>query len=312
MSNSIAFIMDPLDTLTVYRDSTLMMIEAALKRKCDVYIFEPQDLTLKDNQPYVHATPILACDTQKKDWYQLGETHLMPLRDCHTIVIRKDPPFDMDYIFLTYLLDSASQQGVRVVNPPEAIRNFNEKMVIFNFPNCIAPTLVSSNKADIHAFWKQQGEIILKPLDGMAGRNIFQLKADDHNFSSIFESLTHYGKRPIMAQRYLPEVRLGDKRIIILHGKVIPLALARIPQTGEARANLASGGKYQSQTLTKRDLWLCEQVIPFLTKHDICFAGLDIIGDYITEINITSPGCMRELSDASGQNLAEIFLEPFL
>ena len=310
--NTFAFIMDPLDKLTVYRDSTLMMIEAALKHQCKVYIFEPQHLTLKDNQAYAHATAILACDTQKEDWYQLGETRLMPLTDFKTVVIRKDPPFDMDYIFLTYLLDSASKQGVRVVNASEAIRNFNEKMVIFNFPHCIAPTLVSSNKADIQAFWEQQGEIILKPLDGMAGRNIFHLKSGDHNFTTIIENLTNYGYRPIMAQRYLPEARLGDKRIIILHGKIIPLSLARIPQTGEARANLAAGGTYTGQALTTQDIWLCEQIIPFLTKHDISFAGLDVIGDYMTEINITSPGCMRELSDASGKNLAEIFLEPFL
>ena len=307
---TIAFIMDPFERLVKYRDSTLMMIEAALQRQMQVYCFEPQDLFLKDNQAYAHATPVLACDSSKaKNWYQQGETQIKALTEFDSIVIRKDPPFDIDYVFLTYLLDQASNAGVRVVNSPAAIRNFNEKMVIFRFPKCIAPTLVSSNKEDIRAFWEEEGEIVMKPLDGLGGRSVFHLKKGDHNFTTIFETLTDFGKRHIMAQRYLPEARLGDKRIILLGGEPIPLALARIPREGEARANLASGGLFKPQALTERDSWLCAQISSFLKEEDILFAGLDVIGDYITEINITSPGCMRELSNATDTNLADIFLD---
>lgn len=310
MMKKIAFIMDPFDKLVRYRDSTLMMIEAALKRKMQVYFFEATDLFLKDNEAYAHTTEVLFCDISKKtDWYRHGETTKTALKNFDAIVIRKDPPFDIDYVFLTYLLDQASSEGVRVVTAPQAIRNFNEKMVIFRFPQTIAPTLVSANKADLKAFWDEQGEIVLKPLDGLGGRNIFHVKKGDTNFTTMVEMLTHHGKRHIMAQRYLPEARLGDKRIILLHGEPVPMALARIPREGEARANLASGGLFKPQALTDRDRWLCSQIAGFLKEQDILFAGLDVIGDYITEINLTSPGCMRELSDATGQNLAELFLD---
>lgn len=305
----IAFIMDPFENLVIYRDSTLMMIEAALARKMEVFFFEPQDLFLKDNQAYAHAAEILFCDiTQKQNWYKHGNTAVKALTEFDAIVIRKDPPFDMDYIFLTYLLDKAVAAGLRVVSSPAAIRNCNEKMVIFRFPQAIAPTLVSGNKEDIRKFWEEQGEIVMKPLDGLGGRGVFHLKKGDNNFTSIYETLTHLGKRHIMAQRYLPEARLGDKRIILINGEVVPLCLARIPREGEARANLASGGIFKAQALTDRDYWLCAQISQFLKDQDILFAGLDVIGDYITEINLTSPGCMRELSEATGQNLADIFL----
>jgi glutathione synthase len=309
----IAFIMDPFERLVRYRDSTLMMIEAALAQHMQVYFFEPQDLFLENNQAHAHVTPVLFCDIKlgeqpHQTWYRHGETTKMALNQLDAIVIRKDPPFNIDYVFLTYLLDRATHEGVRVVNSPQAIRNLNEKMVIFRFPDCIAPTLVSAHKEDLRKFWNQQGEIVLKPLDGLGGQGIFHLKAGDTNFTTIVETLTHHGKRHIMAQRYLPEARQGDKRIILLHGEAVPTALARIPREGEARANLASGGLFKPQPLTKRDRWLCEQISSFLVENDILFAGLDVIGDYITEINLTSPGCMRELSEATGQNLAERFL----
>lgn len=308
-TRKIAFVMDPFDRLVVYRDSTLMMIEAALSRHMEVFFFEPQDLFLKNNEAYAHAKEVLFCDATAQNWYTHGDMSIKALTDFDAIVIRKDPPFDIDYIFLTYLLDQANKSGVRVVNAPAAIRNFNEKMVIFRFPETIAPTLVSSNKEDIRAFWEEQEEVVMKPLDGLGGRSVFHLKKGDHNFTTIYEMLTQHGKRHIMVQRYLPEARLGDKRIILLNGEAIPMSLARIPREGEARANLASGGLFKPQALTERDIWLCQQISQFLKDEDILFAGLDVIGDYITEINITSPGCMRELSNATGQNLAEIFLD---
>ena len=307
---TLALLMDPFEKLVPYRDSSLMIIEAALKRGMRVFVFESQDLMLDQGQAYAHATEVLFCDiNHKPDWHRLGEKSKHNLAEWNAIVIRKDPPFDIDYVFLTYLLEHAELQGVRVVNSPTSIRDFNEKLVIFNFPECIVPTIVSCHRADLHRFWEAQGEIILKPLDGLGGRNIFYLKPGDHNFSVIVENLTHHGKRHIMAQRYLPEVRQGDKRIILIDGEAAPLALARIPREGESRGNLASGGLFQAQPLSDRDQWICQKIGPFLKEKKILFAGLDVIGDYMTEINLTSPGCLREISNACGQNLADLFLD---
>jgi glutathione synthase len=307
---TLALLMDPFDKLVIYRDSSLMIIEAALKRGIQVFVFESADLMLQQGEAYAHMTEVLFCDIKHKpNWYTLGDKSKRALSTLDAIVIRKDPPFDIDYVFLTYLLEHAAAQGVRVANSPSAIRDFNEKLVIFNFPQCIVPTIVSSQRADLHAFWTEQGEIILKPLDGLGGRNIFYLKPGDSNFSVIVENLTQHGKRHIMAQRYLPEVRQGDKRIILIDGEPAPLALARIPRMGESRGNLASGGLFQAQALTHQDRWICTQIRPFLKEKGILFAGLDVIGDYMTEINLTSPGCLREISDACGQNLADLFLD---
>lgn len=308
---NLALLMDPFDKLVVYRDSSLMIIEAALARGMKVFVFESQDLLLEGSESFAHATEVLACDIRKapRPWYQLGEKRKTSLSHFDLLLIRKDPPFDIDYVFLTYLLERAEDTGVKVVNSPHAIRDFNEKLVIFNFPQCIAPTIVSSQKEDLRPFWQEQGEIILKPLDGLGGRSIFHLKPGDTNFTTMVEMLTHHGKRHIMAQRYLPEARLGDKRILILHGEPVPMSLARIPREGEARANLASGGLFKPQALTQRDQWICNEIAPFLKEQGILFAGLDVIGDYMTEINITSPGCMRELSEATGSDLAKVFLE---
>ena len=307
---TLALLMDPFNKLVVYRDSSLMIIEAALKRNIRVFVFESSDLMLDQGQTYAHMTEVLTCDISRKhNWYQMGQKSKKALSELGAIVIRKDPPFDIDYVFLTYVLEGAEAAGVRVVNSPASIRDCNEKLVIFNFPQCIAPTIVSSHRGDLHAFWQEQGDIILKPLDGLGGRNIFYLKPGDMNFSVIVENLTSHGKRHIMAQRYLPEVLQGDKRIILIDGKPAPLALARIPRTGESRGNLASGGLFQAQDLTHQDRWICQQIGPFLQEKGIFFAGLDVIGDYMTEINLTSPGCLREISDACGQNLADLFLD---
>ncbi|MCX7122205.1 MAG: glutathione synthase [Gammaproteobacteria bacterium] len=307
---TLALLMDPFEKLVIYRDSSLMIIEAALKRGLQVFVFESQDLMLEQGEASAHMTEVLSCDiTQKPDWYQMGKKTKKNLSTVDAIVIRKDPPFDIDYVFLTYLLERAEKQGVKVANSPSAIRDCNEKLVIFNFPQCIVPTIVSCHRADLHAFWLEQGEIILKPLDGLGGRNIFYLKPGDTNFSVMVENLTQHGKRHIMAQRYLPEVREGDKRIILIDGEPAPLALARIPRNGESRGNLSSGGLFQAQDLTHQDRWICQQISPFLKEKGILFAGLDVIGDYMTEINLTSPGCLREISNACGQNLADLFLD---
>ncbi len=305
----IAVVMDAFERLIPHWDSTLLIIEAALRQGIAVYYFEAKDLFLDKNAAFAHATPVQFCDVSlKKDWYRHGAPGVMPLTNFDAIIVRKDPPFDVEYFFLTYLLDLAVRDGVRVVNSPSALRNFNEKMLIFRFPECIAPTLVSANKTDLKQFWQEQGEIVLKPLDALGGRGVFHVKVGDTNFSSIVEMLTQYGTRQIMAQRYLPEVRQGDKRIMMLYGEPILTAVARIPREGEARANIVSGAHFKTQPLTERDLWITNALSDFLKREDIVLAGIDVIGDYLTEINITSPGCLRELSDKTGINLGEQFL----
>jgi glutathione synthase len=309
----LALLMDSFDRLAIHRDSSLMIIEAALARGMEVYIFDLPDILLEGETPFAHVKQVTFCDIrQAPDWYRLAAPQKMPLTDFHSILIRKDPPFDIDYVFLTYLMQRAQHAGVHVVNTPQAIRDFNEKLIIFNFPECIAPTLVSCHKADIRAFWEAQGDIVLKPLDGMAGRSVFRVQAGDTNFTTMVELLTQQGTRHIMAQRYLPAIREGDKRILILHGKTVPMSLARLPKADELRASMTLGGGVVPQPLSERDEWITAQVEPFLLQHGILLAGLDIIGDYMTEINITSPTCMRELSQATGQNLADVFLDGLL
>lgn len=306
----LAILMDPFEKLAVQRDSSIMMIEAALERGIQVYVFDSSDIFMENQFVFSRVREVLSCDIQAfPSWYALGEPFQVEMTYFQAVLIRKDPPFDMDYIFLTYLMEYAERQGVRVLNPPEALRRFNEKLVIFNFPDSIAPTLVASNKETLRQFWEEQSEIILKPLDGLGGRHVFHLKREDPNFTSIWEMLTHQGKRPIMAQRYLKEARLGDKRILIIDGKPVPLALARLQREGETRSGLAMGGGFNIQALTDRDQFICEQVAPFLKAQGILLAGLDVIGDYMTEINITSPTGLRQLSEASGQNLAALFLD---
>jgi glutathione synthase len=308
----IAFLIDPIDTLLLHHDSSIGMMAASLQLGCEVYFFEAQDLFLKEGAAYAHLTPIIAADLSQEAWYQQGLSQPVCLTELDIIIVRKDPPFNIDYVFMTYLLELAHKTGVYVTNPPRALRDFNEKLVIFNFPELMPPSLVSANKEDIRQFWEQHGEIILKPLDGMGGANIFHIKPKDPNFPVACEILTHHGKRPIIAQKYLSEIKKGDRRIILFYGEPVNKVLVRIPKKDESRANIAVGGTYAFDDLSKRDRYLCEQIKPFILKENLSLVGLDVIGDYITEMNITSPTMLRELGIALAQDLSKSYMQQVL
>ncbi len=245
------------------------------------------------------------------DWYCLGAPEYAPLSRFDVILMRKDPPFDINYIYSTYLLEWAERAGVLVVNRPQALRDCNEKLFAAQFPDLVPPLLVSSDASQLRGFFHEHGDVVVKPLDGMGGQSVFRLTPNDPNVGVILETLTAYGQRPIMAQRYIPEITEGDKRILVIDGEPVPYALARIPAQGETRGNLAAGGRGEGRELTTRDRWICEQVAPTLKAMGLLFVGLDVIGDYLTEINVTSPTCIRELEaqfsiDIAGQLLDAI------
>ena len=236
-------------------------------------------------------------------WFDLGEKVTRPITDVEAILMRKDPPFDMEYIYSTYLLEQAQANGVLIINDPQSLRDANEKVFTAWFPQCCPPTLVTRQKHLIKDFQQTHGDIILKPLDGMGGASIFRINQGDPNFSVIVETLSEHGKRSVMAQKYLPAIKDGDKRILLINGEPVPYALARIPAEGETRGNLAAGGRAEGRPLTDRDRWICEQVGPKLREKGLIFVGLDVIGDYLTEINVTSPTCIRELDRQFGINI---------
>ena len=286
--------MDPIAAINYKKDSTLAMLLAAQKRGWTLYYMQQADLYLKDQRAYCDAQA-LEVRANANDWFSLGPKQAMPLAELDTLLMRKDPPFDMDYINSTYLLELAEAEGLLVVNRAQSLRDANEKLFTAYFPQCTAPTLVSAQAEHIRAFLQAQQDIILKPLDSMGGASIFRVKEDDANIGVIIETMTQHGTRLVMAQRFIPEINAGDKRILLIDGKPIPYALARIPQKGETRANLAVGGSGVGVELTERDYWICEQVAPLLKQKGLIFVGLDVIGDYLTEINVTSPTCIREL-----------------
>lgn len=286
--------MDPIGSINYKKDSSLAMLQEAQARGYELYYMEQADLLVIDNRPQASMRP-LTVNADPSHWFELGEAQLRPLAKLDTILMRKDPPFDMDYIYSTYLLEQAEKEGVLVVNRAQSLRDANEKLYTLQFPQCTPPTLISCNKDQLRSFIIQQGDAILKPLDGMGGASIFRVKKEDANTNVIIETLTRYGKRLIMAQRYIPEITQGDKRILLIDGEPIPYALARIPTKGETRANLATGGEGVGVELTERDHWICEQVAPALREKGLLFVGIDVIGDFLTEINVTSPTCIREL-----------------
>jgi glutathione synthase len=264
---------------------------------------EQQDLFLREGQVYAEVTEISVKD-QADDWYQTGASKTIAITELDVILMRKDPPFDMEYIYSTYLLEQAQAAGVLVVNNPQSLRDANEKLYTAWFPQCCPPTLVTRHKHLIREFQQQHGELILKPLDGMGGASIFRVAPGDPNLSVMIETLTDHGKRSVMVQRYIPEIIDGDKRILMIDGKPVDYALARIPAAGETRGNLAAGGRAEARPLSDRDRWICEQVGAKLREKGLIFVGLDVIGDYLTEINVTSPTCIRELDRDCGLDIA--------
>lgn len=298
-------VMDPIGSIKPYKDSTFAMMLEAQRRQWEIFYIEQKDMFLRDGRALTTTRRIFLTDEREHWWRFASEPQVTSLSDFDVILMRKDPPFDMEYVYSTYLLEIAEAAGVTVINKPQSLRDINEKMYTAWFPQCCPPTVVSRDMARIRSFHAEQRDIIVKPLDGMGGASIFRIKNDDANTSVILETLTNHGNRTIMAQRYIPEITQGDKRILMINGEPIPFALARIPAHGETRGNLAAGGRGEGRPLNERDKWLCAQVGPTLRAKGLFFVGLDVIGDYLTEINVTSPTCIRELDEIFSLNIAE-------
>ena len=300
------FVVDPLATLKAYKDSSVAMMRAAQARDHTVFTAQTADLLVRDGQVFAVCRALEV--REGNDWYTAAAPLEMALRDFDAVLIRTDPPVDTDYLLATQMLDIAAVQGVRVLNRPAALRDWNEKLAILNFQPFIAPTLVSAQRDDIAGFLLAQGDIIVKPLTEMGGSGIFRLTADDPNRNAILETLTQRGQRPIMAQRYLPEIAHGDKRILLIDGEVVPWALARIPLPGETRGNLAAGGSGRAQALSARDGEIAKAVAEWAQHRGIFLAGLDVIGECLTEINITSPTGFQEITAQTGHDVAGQFI----
>lgn len=297
MKLTIGIVMDPIETITYKKDSSLAMLWAAQDRGWELFYMTSADLYLDDSQAKGLMRP-LSVFRDPDHFYELGPAKAAPLADLDVILMRKDPPFDNEYTYATYLLERAEQQGTLIVNKPQALRDCNEKLFATAFPDCSPPHRVTRNAQLLKAFHAEHGDVIFKPLDGMGGSSIFRLKPDDSNVSVIIETLTEHGKTQTMAQKYLPEIKDGDKRILMIDGEPVEYCLARLPAKGETRGNLAAGGTGRAQPLTERDRWIAARVGPELKKRGLLFVGLDVIGDYLTEINVTSPTCIREIDAA--------------
>ncbi|MRX11594.1 glutathione synthase [Pseudoduganella sp. FT25W] len=304
----IAFLADPLSTFKTYKDSTYAMMVEADKRGHEVYAFQQKDMAVEQGVVSAKVARItMTGDSQ--DWYRAAEPAETNLGEFDAILQRKDPPFDMEYVYSTYLLELAEKQGAKVFNKPSAIRDHNEKVAITQFSEFTSPTLVTGDEARIRAFQKQHGDIILKPLDGMGGTGIFRVKADGMNLGAIIETLTGNGQYTIMVQRFIPAIEKGDKRILVIGGKPVPFSLARIPQNGEVRGNLAAGGLGVAQPLTERDFEIANALGPILAARGLLLVGLDVIGDFLTEVNVTSPTCFQEITQQAGFPVAATFID---
>ncbi len=304
----IAFIVDPLDTFKIYKDSTFAMMREAAARGHELHVMEQQDLLWRGNavSASIRRLHLTGDDVQ---WYRTEEAAEAPLQQFDAVLMRKDPPFDMEYVYSTYLLELAEKQGAKVVNRPRAIRDYNEKMAIARFPQFTAPSLVTRRMEVIRGFLAEHRDIILKPLDGMGGASVFRVRADDPNINVIMETLTQEGRRSVMAQRFIPEIRDGDKRVLVIGGKPVPYCLARIPKPGETRGNLAAGGSGVARELSPRDREIASALGPTLLADGLLLVGLDVIGDYLTEVNVTSPTCFQEIAQQTGFNVAGMLID---
>ncbi len=284
-----------------------MMLEAQ-KRGWEIFTFDTPDMFYEDGIVVANARKTLVRDSEQ-DWYECEDIKALPLNNIDIVFMRKDPPFDMDYIYATYLLEQAENSGTLVVNKPSSLRDANEKLFALNFPECIPETLVSSNIKKLSEFISKIKTAVVKPLDGMGGTDIFKLTKGDKNIEEVLLKITNQGSRFIMAQEFLPEIKNGDKRILLINGKPVDYALARIPAEGSFKGNLAAGAKGVGQPLSARDRHLCSQIAPMLIEKELMFVGLDVIGDYITEINVTSPTCIRELDSQFDLNISSMLLD---
>ena len=302
-------VMDPIADINVKKDSTFAILLEAQRRGWQLRYMEQSDLFLRDGVSHGRMRSLTVRD-EPRHWFALDEQRLEPLDKLDVILMRKDPPFDLQYLYSTHLLELAEQSGVIVVNRPRALRDANEKLYTAWFPQCCPPTLVTRSRSQLKAFLEEHRDLILKPLDAMGGVSVFRLTLGDLNTNVIIETLSRFGERLVMAQRFVPEVLTsGDKRILLIEGEPVPYALARIPAPGEVRANLAVGGGGRGVALTARDRWICEQLGQTLRDQGLLFVGLDVIGDYLTEINVTSPTCIRELDTLYGLNISAKLLD---
>lgn len=305
----LAILMDPPQVLKPYKDTTVAMIESAQRLGWSCDFFTPHDLSCRDGRAFAHVSSIKITDITHKNWVETVSLGEKPLSEFDIILMRKDPPFNMEYIYCTYALELAEKEGVLIANKPQSLRDANEKFFTLQFPQCCPPTLVTKDITKLRAFWQQHQDVIFKPLEGMGGSEIFHVDKVARNLSVILEVLTKQQTVTIMAQLYIPAIsRSGDKRILLINGKPASHALARIPAAGELRGNLAAGAHGEVVPITERDRWLCAQIAPTLQAKGLYFVGIDVIGDYLTEINVTSPTCAREIMTATGLDITGDYL----
>ena len=308
MTIKLGIVMDPITQINIKKDTSFAMLLEAQSRNWELHYMELEDLFLSNGKAHAR-TRHLKVERNPQQWFEFGNEQTIELSELDTILMRKDPPFNQEYIYATYILEQAERDGVYVLNKPQSLRDANEKMFTAWFPQCCTDTLVARNPQKIRDFLNQHGDIILKPLDGMGGASIFRVQQKDPNLSVILETMTGHGQHFIMAQKYLPEIRDGDKRILMVNGEPIPYCLARIPASGESRGNLAAGGHGEGRPLSERDYWIASQVGPTLKAKGLVFVGIDVIGDYLTEVNVTSPTCVQELDKQFGLNISATLMD---
>ena len=304
----IGFITDPLDSLKIHKDSTYAMMAEAARRGHELYVMQQDDLVWKRNHVYAAMSQITLRKGQQR-WYALDPASETRLSELDCVIMRKDPPFDVEYVTSTWLLEQAQREGARIFNDPRALRDHSEKLAIAQYPQFLAPTLVSRSANQLHGFIDEHTDVILKPLDGMGGQSIFRVTSTDPNRNVIVETLNDDGRRSVMAQRYIEQIRDGDKRVLVIGGKPVPYSLARIPKPGESRGNLAAGGTGVARPLSARDLEIATTLGPELARRGLLLVGLDVMGEFLTEINVTSPTCFQEITDQTGFNVAGMFMD---
>jgi glutathione synthase len=306
---NILFVADPLEVFKIYKDTTFSMMREAQRRGHRIAACEPRHLSWRSGERVHAEVREVTLTGAQEEWFQVSRTEVRDLRDFDAVLMRKDPPFDSEYFYATHLLEQAQREGAKVFNDPSALRDHPEKLAIMEFPQFVSPTLVTRSAAEVRRFHEEHGDIILKPLDGMGGMGIFRVGPDGMNLGSIVETLNHNGATTIMVQRFVPEISRGDKRVLVIGGKVVPFCLARIPQGSEVRGNLAAGGKGVTQPITEREREIAETIGPLLAQRGLLLIGLDVIGDCLTEINVTSPTCFQEITQESGFDVPAMFID---
>lgn len=302
MTIKLGIVMDPIEQISFKKDSSLAMLWAAQQRGWELWYMEQGDLFSLNGEVKAEMSS-LRVNMDENNWFEKKDAVTRPLADLDVILMRKDPPFDNEFIYTTHLLGEPEKEGVLIVNRTQSLRDFNEKLFATHFPQCCPPVLVTRNADQLRKFHAEHQDVIFKPLDGMGGSQIYRIKEDGLNLGVIIETLTEHGSQTIMAQKYIPEIVEGDKRILLIDGEPVPYGLARIPTKGETRGNLAAGGRGEGRELTEREYWICEQIAPVLKEKGLLFVGIDVIGDYLTEINVTSPTCIREINNQYGLDI---------